>query len=140
MAEETNEGVAYLMSLKQSARTPVSTAASPTKEIVPPRYRARKSSSFVGRGFFQRSGKAAQSTLQMGGQCGSPGGRLRCPDLGYLHRCQRAWLLCGGSSHLPGGNHSSPEAGSQRHAGRDQRNGAGELPISGDGDRMYRNL
>ena len=36
MAEEINEGVACLMSLKQSARTPASTAAAPAKEIVPP--------------------------------------------------------------------------------------------------------
>ena len=36
MAEEINEGVAYLMSLKQSARTPASTAAAPAKETVPP--------------------------------------------------------------------------------------------------------
>ena len=36
MAEEINEGVAYLMSLKPPARTPASTAPVPAKEIVPP--------------------------------------------------------------------------------------------------------
>ena len=36
MAEEINEGVAYLRSLKQSAQTAVSAAAAPAKEILPP--------------------------------------------------------------------------------------------------------
>ena len=36
MTEEINEGIAYLMSLKQAARTAVPAAARPAKEVLPP--------------------------------------------------------------------------------------------------------